>query len=212
MHIHSFTFNPFQENTYVLSDDTGQCIIVDPGCYTTEEKKELDDYILSSNLKPVKLVLTHGHIDHILGNNHVAGKYGLSPEIHAADAPMLKSAVVLGEMWGIRVEPSPEPSALLNEGDEIRFGNTALSILFTPGHSPGSVCLYQEKEKVVIGGDVLFYESIGRTDLPGGDHATLIRSIRNKLFVLADDVKVFSGHGPATTVGYEKKNNPFLQG
>ena len=211
MNIKSFTFNPFQENTYVLADETGQCIIVDPGCYTQAEKQELDDYILSAGLTPVKLVNTHAHIDHILGNNYVASRFGLPLEMHPADTAILKGAAVYGEMWGIKVEPSPEPSVLLNEGDELLFGNTALRILFTPGHSPGSICFYSENDKAVIAGDVLFYGSIGRTDLPGGDHGTLIRSIRGKLFSLGDEVKVFPGHGPATTIGFERKNNPFLQ-
>jgi len=212
MQIHYFTFNPFQENTYVLYDATRECIIVDPGCYSQEEKNELVRFITNAGLTPVKLVLSHGHIDHILGNSFIAGRYGLKVEMHAGDAAILKSAPVYGEMWGVRVEPSPDPSVWLKEGDEIRFGSTVLKIIFTPGHSPGSVCLYNEADRTLIGGDVLFFESIGRTDLPGGDPATLLQSIRSKLFTLPDEVRVFPGHGPDTTIGYEKQNNPFLQG
>ena len=210
MKVQSFTFNPFQENTYVLSDDTQQCIIVDPGCYTPPEKQELSAYIASIQLQPCRLVNTHAHLDHILGNNYVSGLYKLSLEMHDADTAILKAAPVYGEMWGIHAEPSPDPSVLLKEGDTVTFGQTSLKVLFTPGHSPGSICLYAEKEGILIAGDVLFRESIGRTDLPGGDYDTLIRSIREKLFVLPDDVRVFPGHGPDTTIGYERRNNPFL--
>jgi len=211
MQIQSFTFNPFAENTYVLFDETHECVIIDPGCYTENERMELDEFITRKNLKPVKLINTHAHIDHILGNNHVVGKYNLNLEMHPADETVLKAATVYGEMWGIQVEPSPKVSHYLKEGDEVIFGNSRLKILFTPGHSPGSICLYDEEDQIVIAGDVLFYGSIGRTDLPGGDYDTLIGSIRKKLFVLADNVKVFPGHGPATTIGFERVNNPFLQ-
>lgn len=211
MQVQSFTFNPFAENTYVLFDETHECIIIDPGCYTQDEKTELDEFISSKSLNPVKLINTHAHIDHILGNNHVAGKYHLKLEMHAADEPLLSAAVTYGEMWGIKVEPSPSVSTYLKEGEWIRFGNSRLQILFTPGHSPGSICLYDEQNQLIIAGDVLFYGSIGRTDLPGGQHYTLINSIRKKLFVLPDNAQVFPGHGPATTIGFEKANNPFLQ-
>ena len=208
--VKSFTFNPFQENTYVLYDETKECVIIDPGCYTIEEKKELESFIAKENLKPVKLLLTHGHIDHILGNNFVTGKYKLDIEMHEQDVALLKAALTYGEMWGIRCEPSPEAKTLLKEGDKIIFGNTTLEIFFTPGHSLGSICFYNRKDNFVIGGDVLFNGSIGRTDLPGGDFDTLIRSINEKLFPLDDATKVYSGHGPHTTIGHERKSNPFL--
>ena len=210
MLVQSFTFNPFQENTYVLSDESRQCIVVDPGCYTTEEKHTLRTFIESSGLTPVKLINTHAHIDHILGNHYIADRYGISLEMHEADTAILRAAPVYGQMWGVRPDPSPEPSVLLKEGDTITFGNQSLKVLFTPGHSPGSVCLYSETTHVLVAGDVLFYESIGRTDLPGGDYETLLDSIRTKLFVLPGEVKVFPGHGPSTTIGHEKQNNPFL--
>lgn len=205
-----FTFNPFQENTYVLSDETKQCVIIDPGCYDPVEKKKLADFIKNENLQPVKLINTHCHIDHVLGNKFIAEKYKLPLEIHPNEILLLKAVNTYAPQYGILYEASPEPTASLIEGEMIKFGNSQLKIIFTPGHSPGSVCFYHEKEKLVIGGDVLFQMSIGRTDLPGGDYNTLIKSIREKLFVLQDEVRVYPGHGPMTTIGYEKKHNPFL--
>ena len=208
--IQSFTFNPFSENMYILYDETKQALIIDPGCYTQPEKDELAKFISETGLKPVKLLNTHAHIDHVLGNNFVAGKYGLKLEMHEADADLLRSAPVYGQMWGIKPEPSPEPSAFLNEGDVVHFGNSKLDVLFTPGHCPGSITFFSSDEKFAIVGDVLFYGSIGRTDLPGGNHELLIRSIREKLFPLGDDMVVYPGHGPSTTIGFEKQHNPFL--
>ncbi|MFI5218091.1 MAG: MBL fold metallo-hydrolase [Bacteroidia bacterium] len=205
-----FTFNPFQENTYILSDETKECVIIDPGCYESFEKDELSAFIENQKLNPVKLLNTHCHIDHVLGNNFIAGKYKLQLELNFLEIPLIRAVSDYAPQYGIFCEPSPEPFALLNEGDLVKFGKSELKILFTPGHSPGSICFYCEKEEFVIGGDVLFQMSIGRTDLPGGDYDTLIKSIREKFFVMDDDVKVYPGHGPFTTVGYEKKNNPFL--
>jgi hydroxyacylglutathione hydrolase len=208
--VQSFTFGPFEENTYVLFDETRQCIILDPGCYTANEKRELADFIEFEKLKPVKLINTHAHIDHILGNNFVAGKYNLPLEMNELDVKLLKAAPTYGQLWGIQAEPSPEPSVLLEEGDEVKFGNSVLKVLFTPGHSEGSISFYNRENNFVIAGDVLFYGSIGRTDLPGGDFDTLILSIKEKLFPLGDSCKVYSGHGPATSIGFERENNPFL--
>jgi glyoxylase-like metal-dependent hydrolase (beta-lactamase superfamily II) len=208
--ISSFTFNPFAENTYVLHDETLQCVIIDPGCYTVEEKHTMESFIQQKGLKPVKLLLTHAHIDHILGNNFLSGKYGLKVEMNKIETPILEAAQVIGDMWGIKVEPSPEAEVFLDEGDVVTFGNSKLEILFTPGHSPGSICFYNRDQKFVIGGDVLFSGSIGRTDLPGGDYNTLIESIRHKLFVLDDDFNVYPGHGAHTTIGEEKQYNPFV--
>jgi len=207
----SFTFNPFDENTFVLSDETGEAIIIDPGCYDDSEKKTLSNYIENNKLKPVKLILTHAHIDHILGNNYVSSKYKLDLEMHAEDVELLVAAPVYGQVWGIQAEPSPSPSKLLKPGDYIKFGKSELEILFTPGHSKGSVSFYSNKDKFAVVGDVLFNGSIGRTDLPGGNHPELIKSIREKLLPLGDDVKIYCGHGPDTTIGFEKKHNPFLQ-
>jgi hydroxyacylglutathione hydrolase len=209
--IHSFTFNPFYENSYILSDESGECVIIDPGCHISEEEQELEEYIREKGLKPVKLLNTHCHVDHVFGNQFVADKWKLGLEIHKSDVPVLDSFAKVCQMYGFNGGPQPEPAHFFEDGDSITFGNTTLHILFTPGHSPGSVCFYHKEEKFVIGGDVLFQNSIGRTDLPGGDFSTLEKSIRTKLYTLPDDVKVYPGHGPATTIGYEKVNNSFVK-
>ena len=208
--IRSFTFNPFQENTYVLSDPTGECVIIDPGCYSEIEKEELAEYISAGGFRPVRLLLTHTHIDHVLGNNFVTGRYGLKIEMNKIETGLLQSAPLYGEMWGVKMEPSPDPSVFLSEGDEIKFGNSVLRVIFTPGHSQGSICFVNDGQKFAIAGDVLFNGSIGRTDLPGGDYDTLIKSIREKVFTLGDDFRIYPGHGPETTIGHEKKFNPFV--
>ncbi len=209
--IKSFTFNPFEENTFVLHDDTGEAVIIDPGCYENNEKKELSDYIETNRLKPVKLLNTHAHLDHMLGNNFIAGHYNLQLEMHEKDVDLLMAATVYGQMWGIKPEPSPRPGILLKEGDLVRFGGSELSVLFTPGHSQGSISFYSRADRFAIVGDVLFNGSIGRTDLPGGNYEELLASIREKLLPLGDDVRIYCGHGPATTIGTEKRFNPFLQ-
>mgnify|MGYP001569022732 CR=1 FL=1 len=208
--IHSFVFGPFQENTYVLFDETGECLIIDPGCYDDHERGELAGFITSHRLKPVKLLNTHCHIDHVFGNSFVFDQYKLKPQIHEKDLPVLKALVQVGRQYGVHAEESPSPLNFLDEGDTITLGSSVLDILFIPGHSPGSICFVCKQQKFVIGGDVLFYGSIGRTDLPGGDHDTLITGIKTKLFLLEDDYVVHSGHGSVTTIGFERKNNPFL--
>ncbi len=208
--IQGFTFNPFEENTYILYDETKECVIIDPGCYNTHERQELADFIKSEELKPVKLLNTHCHVDHVLGNSFVAKKYNIGLEIHKDDLVVLKSLPQVSHLYGLNAEESIEPKNFLNEGDIVKFGNSSLEILFTPGHSPGSICFVSKEDKFIIVGDVLFYGSIGRTDLPGGDHEALLSNIREKLFVLGDDFAVFSGHGEQTSIGFEKKNNPFL--
>ena len=206
-----FTFNPFQENTYVLYDDSKECIIIDPGCLQEKEKLELVDFIDSENLKPVRLINTHCHIDHIFGNHFISEKYNLPLEIHEGELPVLNAIPQVAMMYGIPFnDPIPTVEKFIKEGDIIEFGNSKLEALFTPGHSPASLSFYCEASKFIIAGDVLFYGSIGRTDLPGGDYNTLISSIKDKYFPLGDDVVVYPGHGPKTTIGYEKKTNPFL--
>jgi hydroxyacylglutathione hydrolase len=208
--IQSFTFGPFQENTYVLYDETNECIIIDPGCYDKDERTELANYIEEKKLKPVKLINTHCHLDHVFGNGFVAGKYNVQLEIHKQDKQVLDAFLMTASLYGLNADPSPQPSIYLNEGDTIKFGNSELEIVFTPGHSPGSITFYSSAQKFMIAGDVLFYGSIGRTDLPGGNYETLINSIKNKLFPLGDDYTVYNGHGPSTTIGFERLNNPFL--
>lgn len=212
MQIQSFTFNPFDENTYVIYDETRECVIIDPGCYMNEEKAELIAFIEEKKLSPTMVLNTHCHVDHIFGNKFLFDKYGLLPICHQLELKLLDAAGEYSKQWGIFLEPSPHPQKFLEEGDLVQFGSSSLEVLFTPGHSPGSVCFYNSKEKILIGGDVLFQMSIGRTDLPGGHHQTLLDSITQKLFVLPADVKVFSGHGPTTTIGFEKMYNPFLKG
>ena len=208
--IQGFTFNPFQENTYILYDETKDCVIIDPGCSNREEQNEMAEFIKEEGLKPVRLLNTHCHIDHVFGNSFIAKKYDLGLEIHKEDLQTLHSLPQVSHLYGLNAEESVEPSGFLAEGDQVKFGNSVLDIVFTPGHSPGSISFICREDKFVIGGDVLFYGSIGRTDLPGGDHETLLRSIREKLFVLDDDFAVFSGHGQETAIGFEKKHNPFL--
>lgn len=210
LNVAKFTFNPFQENTYVLHDGS-QAILIDPGCWNASEEHELETYLSDNALTPVRLVLTHAHIDHILGNAWVHSRYGLLPEMHKADLPLLRSGERQAKMYGIPYEPSPEPEHFIEEGDVIELGKDRLKVLFCPGHAPGHIALYSAEQRFVICGDVLFMNSIGRTDLPGGDMETLLRSIRDGLFPLGDDVKVYCGHGPDTTIGFEKRSNPFLQ-
>ncbi len=211
MEIQHFTFNPFQENTYLLINEKKECIIIDPGCYFEEERKQLLTYIEKEGLKVTRLLNTHCHIDHIFGNRLVAKTYGVGLEIHAQDKLVLDRSSDVGKMYNVPFEPSPEPARFLEDGEKILFGDDELEVLLAPGHSPGSVCFYSAGQQFLIGGDVLFYQSIGRTDLPGGSHQTLINSIRQKLFVLPDEVRVYPGHGQSTTIGFEKRNNPFLQ-
>lgn len=208
-HIQVFTFNPFQENTYVLYDETKESVIVDPGCYEDEEKKELADFIASNQLTVTRLLNTHCHIDHVLGNAFVREKYNTKLYIHRNDEPVLRAVSAYAPNYGFHLYHETTPDAYLEEGDEITVGNQKFEVLFVPGHAPGHVAFYNRKEKVVIGGDVLFQNSIGRTDLPGGNFETLINSIHQKLFTLPDDVSVYPGHGPKTTIGFEKLTNPF---
>lgn len=210
--VHYFTFNAFQENTYILFDETKECIIIDPGCSNGNERKALEHYIKQNELIPVKLINTHCHIDHVLGNKWVAEHYGIELYMNELDLKNLKATVAYASVFGLECDESPEPAHFLNDGDTITFGNSTLQILFTPGHSPGSISLYASAEGFIVAGDVLFRESIGRTDLPGGHMETLLTSIRTKLFTLADETIVLSGHGEQTTIAHEKKYNPFLNG
>lgn len=212
MDVHSFTFNPLQENTYVLYNEQFQCIIIDPGCFYPEEQQELKEFIDKFQLKPVMLINTHCHLDHVFGNRFVAETWGLKLSLHEAELPVLKHAPVSGLMYNLPFDNYEGEVNLLKEGDEIPFGESKLKVLHTPGHSPGSISLYAEDQHFIISGDVLFKSSIGRTDLPGGDMNTLFSSIRTKLFTLPNDTTVYSGHGPETSIGEEKRDNPFVGG
>lgn len=205
-----FEFNPYRENTYVVYDESKDCLIIDPGMYDGEEQDELVSFIQQQQLNPVGLLNTHCHIDHVLGNKFVFDQWGLKPTFHRGELPVLQAVVAYAPQMGMRYELSPEPDTFLPESGTFSFGNSELQLIFAPGHSPAHLCFYAVKENFLIGGDVLFYQSIGRTDLPGGNHQQLIASIKDKLFVLPDTCTVFPGHGPSTTIGFEKMNNPFL--
>jgi glyoxylase-like metal-dependent hydrolase (beta-lactamase superfamily II) len=209
MKIKQFVFNSFSENTYILYDETKECIIVDPGCYEEAERNMLVKFIEENKLKVVALLNTHCHIDHVLGNSFVKRTFGVDLIIHKEDIPTLKANEIVAPIYGFSNYETTEADSFLAEGDFVKFGDSALKVVFVPGHASGHIALINKEEKICIGGDVLFQQSIGRTDLPGGDYDTLISSIKNKLFVLADDVTVYCGHGPSTTIGYEKRNNPF---
>jgi glyoxylase-like metal-dependent hydrolase (beta-lactamase superfamily II) len=207
--IESFVFNPFSENTYVMSDETGEAVIIDPGCYERSEKEILTKYIDDNKLKIKYLLNTHCHIDHVLGNQFIKDTYTVPLLIHELDLPVLKSVKVYAPSYGFVAYHESEPDGFLKEGDIVSFGNTKLKVLFVPGHAPGHIAFYHEESKSLLSGDVLFEQSIGRTDLPGGSFETLIQSIHKKLFTLPDDVVVYSGHGNTTTIGEEKIYNPF---
>ncbi len=209
LQIKSFTFNPLQENTYILYDETKECVIIDPGCYEREEEEELVSFIEDNNLKVVLLLNTHCHIDHVLGNYFVKAKYKVKLLIHPKDEPVLKAVKVYAPNYGLSQYQEALPDGFFEEGEIISWGNQQLKVLFVPGHSPGHVAFHHQVKKIVIGGDVLFLNSIGRTDLPGGNFETLINSIHQKLFTLQDDTTVYPGHGLKTTIGFEKKSNPF---
>jgi glyoxylase-like metal-dependent hydrolase (beta-lactamase superfamily II) len=211
MNIVKFVFSPFQENTYVLYDKTKECVIIDPGCYDEKERNRLVEFIESRGLTPVRLLNTHCHIDHIFGNKFVSEKYNLPLESHKDEQEMIAYSESKASLYGVELQPSPAISVFWDEGDVITFGESELSVLFTPGHSPASISFYARKHNFIIGGDVLFRQSIGRTDLQGGNFETLVNSIRTKFFTLPNDTKVYSGHGEVTTVEFEKLHNPFVQ-
>ena len=209
--VQAFTFNPVQENTYVLYNENRQCCIIDPGCYFPEEKRQLRGFIDKTGLTPVLLLNTHCHLDHVFGNKFIHDAYGLTLNIHELEKRVLEYAPVSAEMWQLPFDNYEGALDYIVEKTKIKIGEDELEVLFTPGHSPGSVSFYSKKDGFVIAGDVLFNGSIGRTDLPGGDYETLIASIKNELMVLPDETIVYSGHGPETTIGQERKSNPFLR-
>ncbi|MES2775470.1 MAG: MBL fold metallo-hydrolase [Bacteroidota bacterium] len=210
LHIHSFTFSPIQENTYLLWNDDKDAVIIDPGCYDSYEEQELKSFIDEKGLRPIMLLNTHCHLDHVFGVKWVAATWDLIPHIHAKEQQMMRLAEASGVMYNLPFKSYSGPFNFLQEGDIIKLGNDELKVLFAPGHSPGHVCFYCKAQDFVIGGDVLFNGSIGRTDLPLGNFETLITSIRTQLLTLPDETKVYSGHGPVTTVGREWNTNPFL--
>ena len=210
MIIKKFTFNSFQENTYVVSDHK-KCMIIDPGCSTKEEETILSQYIDDNQLSPIELINTHCHLDHIFGNSFISKKYNLKPKMHKKDLPLLTNAVNIAKQYNVNLAPPPLEVEFIKENDTIQLGRTSWEIIFTPGHAPGHICLFNKLHKKIIAGDVLFFMSIGRTDLPLCNHADLMNSIKNKLFHLDDTVEVYCGHGQNTSIGFEKQHNPFFR-
>lgn len=211
MRIYKLTYNPFQENTYILANTDNTCVIIDPGCYFPQEHEHFLGFIESENLKPIALLNTHAHIDHIMGNHLVLKHFDIDYYLHKEDLFLLEGAGQSASLYGLnQFIPSPAPTKWLEDGQQLIFGEIELKVLFGPGHAPGHVAFYNEKEKVLINGDILFQGSYGRVDLPGGDFATLKKSITEVLFLLPDDTVVYTGHGPETTIGAEKKSNPIL--
>jgi hydroxyacylglutathione hydrolase len=210
--IESFDNHPFQENTYIIADETGACAIIDPGMHTAEEQNRVVDFIKENMLKPTILLNTHCHVDHVLGNKFIFDMYGLKPHFHENEQIVLDHAVAYAQAAGLRYEPLMEHGKYLPETGVIKVGDdTKLEILFVPGHSPGHICFYNRTENYLIGGDVLFLGSIGRTDMPGGDHKLLMKSIKKQIMTLPDDCTVYPGHGPLTTIGHEIETNAFLE-
>ncbi|MEA3316478.1 MAG: MBL fold metallo-hydrolase [Bacteroidota bacterium] len=208
INIKNFVFNAFQENTFVLYDDTKECVIVDAGCSSENENLQLKNFINEKGLIPKLLINTHCHIDHILGNSFVANEYNINSLAHPDDLFLIERSQEMALGFGLNLNKPPVPNNIPDK--EISFGNSKLKIMHVPGHSPGSIALYSEDDKFVLVGDVLFNGGIGRTDLPGSDYDTLINSIKGKLFSLDNDFVVYSGHGPSTTIEKEKRENPFL--
>jgi len=209
--IKKFVFSPFQENTYIVYNQHKNAIVVDPGCYEKQEKEALKSFIESEGLTVKKLVNAHCHLDHVFGNRFVCETFKVLPEYHKLDEPTMKMAPISASMYGIPgFEESPKCEEYLVENTVLSLDEDEFELRFCPGHAPGHLVLVNHEQKLLIGGDVLFRASIGRTDLPGGNHQTLINSIKNQLFTLSDDFLVYSGHGPETTIGFEKENNPFL--
>ncbi len=210
LQVKTLTFNPYQENTYLVWDETGEGVIIDPGCYSQPEENQLLAAIQSANISLKYLINTHGHIDHMLGNAFVKAKFDLPFLAHQLIQGELDAVPGYAPMMGLTVTPSPTPDQFLEAGDTVSFGNTTLEVRFTPGHSPSHVSLIDHSSQQIFSGDVLFQGSIGRTDLPGGDMDVLMHSIFNELLPLGDAYKVWPGHGPATTLGRERVSNYYL--
>lgn len=211
MTIKMFVFSPFQVNTYVVYDETNEAIVIDAGAYYENEKSALKDFIDSNNLKLVRVLNTHLHIDHQFGNKFLFDTYGIAPEAHKNDEFWLKIVKKGATRYGLSIEEdAQEIGSYIDENQEIKFGNTVLKIFHIPGHSPGHLVFYNEADNVLFAGDVLFAGSVGRSDLEGGDHATLIKGIIEKLLILPDETVVYSGHGPQTSIGEERVSNPYL--
>ncbi|MND61646.1 putative metallo-hydrolase [compost metagenome] len=210
--IRTFTFNPYQENTYLLYNEEGNALIIDPGMYGEKEQVEFLTFVDLHNLTPQLLLNTHCHIDHVLGNYFIHEKFDLLPQFHEGELSTLIAVQNYAPQMGFRYDISPIGEVFLKDGDKIQIDNDELEVILAPGHSPAHICFYSASQKFLIGGDVLFRNSIGRTDLPGGNHQQLLDNIKQRLYTLPDDTIVYPGHGPSTTIGFEKNSNPFIQG
>ena len=212
LQIDIFTFNPFQENTYIISDDQKNCVIIDPGCYEEHEEEALLTFINKRQLKPLALLNTHAHIDHVLGNSFVLDKFKIDHYLHSEDLITLNSVPKYAHLYGFAgYKPSPQPNKILKGGEKLIFGEIELDVFFTPGHAPGHVVFYNAENNFVINGDVLFRGSYGRVDLPGGSMEVLKKTITEIMFHLPEETVVHCGHGPSTTIGIEKRTNYILQ-
>jgi glyoxylase-like metal-dependent hydrolase (beta-lactamase superfamily II) len=210
LNVKIFQFNPLQEKTYLVFNEQLQCIIIDPGCYTDQERTALSQFISNKGLKPNLLVNTHCHLDHVFGNKFIHEHYGLELHIHEGEQKVLEMAPTSGLMWNLPFDNYQGKLHFIDESLPIQMGEDQLEILFTPGHSPASISFYSRKNDLLIAGDVLFRESVGRTDLPGGNPDVLAESIKTKLYTLPDETIVYPGHGIPTTIGHEKRHNPFI--
>ena len=210
--IQKFTVNPFQENTYILWDETGEGVLIDPGCYTVQEEKEVLEFIKNNNIQINAILHTHSHLDHCFSSGYFASLLKVNIWIHKEDIITYNAFEKVCSMYGIPIRHSlPELYKLYSFNDGFSFGNSHLEIRFVPGHAPGHVVFYAKEEEFVVNGDCLFYQSIGRTDLPGGNHATLLSSIKKELFTLPSSTVVYCGHGTETSIGDEVSTNPFLR-
>jgi hydroxyacylglutathione hydrolase len=208
--VKTFVFNDFQENTYLLYDHTLACCVIDPGMNSESERMEFDDFILQHKLKPGEIINTHCHVDHVLGCKYLKSRYNIPFYIHMKEIDVLEKAQLYGNFFGLKVETPPSPDHYVEEGETFKIGESELKFFHVPGHSEGSIALYCATDRILITGDVLFRGSIGRTDLPGGDYTTLIKSIKTKLMTLPGNVDVYPGHGAKTTIENERNSNPFL--
>ena len=211
--IKKFVFNMVQENTYVVHDETGEGVLIDCGALFEEEQRELEQYVEANNIRLRHLIDTHGHFDHVFGNGFVRDKWGLLPMMHPDDKSVYENSKrTAGLLMRINVNIEITPiSRELNEGDVVEFGNHKFSVIHTPGHSPGGVCLYCPEESTLFSGDSLFMHEIGRTDLEGGDYEALINGLKEKILPLPGHTKVYPGHGPSTTIADEAIHNPYLR-
>jgi hydroxyacylglutathione hydrolase len=210
MKIQTFIFSPFEVNTYIIYDKNGECVIIDPACYHPNEEQLLIKFIEDHKLKPVHLLFTHCHLDHVFGSAFVSSQFNLEPKAHKNEEFNNSNTVLAAQMYGLKMNTPPPLKSFIDDQNTIRFGNSELKIIFIPGHTTGSLLYYSDMENFVIAGDVLFDGSIGRTDLPGGNFDMLITGIKDKLFNLPPNTIVYPGHGPDTTIDKEKRTNPFF--